>query len=126
MGEYSILEQIKLRLKQFHVETIEKEDGISSDVVVFDEKEDNPLIEQLIKQATQEIVAKRCYPTNYTQEQIENDIKKYESNIVNLAVYDHSQAGESFMASFSENGVSRNWKDRDILFDGIFPFVKAL
>ena len=125
MTEYSTLEQIKLRLKQFHIETVENEDGIS-DVVVFDDKEDNPLIEQLIKQATQEIITKRCYPASYTQEQIEEDIEKYQNNIINLVVYDHSQAGENFMSSYSENGVSRNWRDREDLFVGIYPFIRSL
>mgnify|MGYP000634676128 CR=1 FL=1 len=125
MTEYSTLEQIKLRLKQFHIETVENEDG-TSDVVVFDDKEDNPLIEQLIKQATQEIITKRCYPASYTQEQIEEDIEKYQNNIINLVVYDHSQAGENFMSSYSENGVSRNWRDREDLFVGIYPFIRSL
>lgn len=40
------LEQVKIRLKQFHME---KADG--KDVVVFDKIENNPLIEQLIEQA---------------------------------------------------------------------------
>lgn len=125
MTEYSTLEQIKLRLKQFHIETVENEDG-TSDVVVFDNKEDNPLIEQLVKQVTQEIITKRCYPKSYTQEQIEEDIEKYQDNIINLVVYDHSQAGENFMASYSENGVSRNWRDREDLFVGIYPFIRSL
>ena len=53
-------------------------------------------------------------------------MKQFEDVIVNLAVYDHSQAGEAYMASYSENGVSRSWKDRESLFVGVFPFVKAL
>ena len=53
-------------------------------------------------------------------------MKKYESVIVNLTVYDRSQAGEAYMASYTENGVSRNWKDRDSLLAGVYPFVKVL
>ena len=49
MEEYTILEQVKIRLKQFHIETVDNADGTQSDVVVFDQKEDNPLLEQLIK-----------------------------------------------------------------------------
>ena len=97
-----------------------------SNVVVFDQKEDNPYIEQLIKQARNEVVSKRNYPENYTDEKISEDLKQFEDVIVNLAVYDHSQAGEAYMASYSENGVSRSWKDRESLFVGVFPFVKAL
>lgn len=124
--EYTTLEQVKIRLKQFHIETIENDGETTSDVVVFDNKEDNPIIEQLIKQATEDVKAIRNYPDSYTDEMITEDLKKYQSVIVNLAVYDHSQAGEAFMASYGENGVSRTWKDRGSLFVGVFPFAKSL
>lgn len=118
---FTILEQVKIRLGQFH---IEESDG--TDKTVFDHKEDNPRIQQLIDQATQEVINRRGYPESYTQERIDEDIKKYEGVIVDLAVYDRSQAGEAFMASYSENGVSRTWKDRESLFACVFPFVRFL
>lgn len=126
MDKYTTLEQVKIRLKQFHIKTVTDEDGVTSDVVVFDKKEDNPYIEQLIKQARNEVVSKRNYPESYTDEKISEDLKQFEDVIVNLAVYDHSQAGEAYMSSYSENGVSRSWKDRESLFVGVFPFVKAI
>nr|DAT75703.1 MAG TPA: Protein of unknown function (DUF3199) [Bacteriophage sp.] len=126
MAEYTTLEQVKIRLGQYHIETVTNDNETTSDVVVFDMKEDNPLIEQLINQATEDVKAKRNYPDSYTDEMIAEDLKKHQSVIVNLAVYDHSQAGEEFMASFSENGVSRDWRDRDKLFVGVFPFVDVL
>ena len=126
MEEYTILEQVKIRLKQFHIETVDNADGTKSDVVVFDQKEDNPLLEQLIKQVTNEVMNRRMYPDTYTQEQIYEDMKKFESVIINAVVYDRSQAGESFMQSYSENGVSRTWTDRDKLFKDVYPFVKIL
>ena len=125
-AEYTILSQVKIRLKQFHIETITNEDDTTKDVVVFDNKEDDLLIEQLIKQATEDVKTRRNYPDSYTEEMITEDLKKFEGIIVNLVVYDHSQAGEAFMASYGENGVSRTWKDRDSLFVGVFPFVKML
>lgn len=125
-AEYTILAQVKIRLKQFHIETVTNEDDTTKDVVVFDNKEDDLLIEQLIKQATEDVKARRNYPDNYTDEMIAEDLKKFESVIVNLAVYDHSQAGEAFMASYNENGINRTWRDRDNLFVGVFPFAKVL
>lgn len=125
-AEYTILAQVKIRLKQFHIETITNEDDTTKDVVVFDNKEDDLLIEQLIKQAAEDVKARRNYPDSYTEEMITEDLKKFEGVIINLVVYDHSQAGEEFMASFGENGVSRTWKDRDSLFVGVFPFAKVL
>lgn len=50
-AEYTILAQVKIRLKQFHMETVTNEDDTTKDVAVFDNKEDDLLIEQLIKQA---------------------------------------------------------------------------
>ena len=126
MKKYSTLEQVKIRLEQFHIDTVDNGDDTTSDVVVFDKKEENPLIEQLIDQATEEIRTLRNYPDSYTDERIDEDLNKYQSIIVNLAVYDYSQAGESYMSSYSENGISRNWKDRKELLAGVFPFAKVL
>ena len=123
MAEYTTLEQVKIRLKQFHIDS--KSDSESSEVV-FDHLEENPLLEQLIIQAEADIRAKRMYPESYTEEKIAADIKKFQSVVVNLVVYDRSQAGENFMASYSENGVSRTWRDREDLFVGVFPFAKVL
>lgn len=123
MEEYTTLEQVKIRLKQFHIDS--KSDSESSKVV-FDHFEENPLLEQLISQAEADIRAKRMYPESYTEEKIAADMKKFQSVVVNLVVYDRSQAGENFMASYSENGVSRTWRDREELFVGVFPFAKVL
>ena len=123
MAEYTTLEQVKIRLKQFHIDS--KSDSESSEVV-FDHLEENPLLEQLISQAEADIRAKRIYPKSYTEEKIAADMKKFQSVVVNLVVYDRSQAGENFMASYSENGVSRTWRDREELFVGVFPFAKVL
>lgn len=123
MAEYTTLEQVKIRLKQFHIDS--KSDSESSEVV-FDHLEENPLLVQLISQAEADIRAKRMYPESYTKEKIAADMKKFQSVVVNLVVYDRSQAGENFMASYSENGVSRTWRDREDLFVGVFPFAKVL
>ena len=123
MAEYTTLEQVKIRLKQFHIDS--KSDSESSEVV-FDHLEENPLLEQLISQAEADIRAKRMYPESYTEEKIAADMKQFQSVVVNLVVYDRSQAGENFMASYSENGVSRTWRDREELFVGVFPFAKVL
>lgn len=124
---YTTLEQVKIRLHQYHIDTVKNDDSdTTTSVVVFDNIEDNPLIEQLIEQSRQEIISLRNYPSSYTQEQIDNDLSKYESVIVNLTVYDHSQAGENYMASMNEGGVNRTWKNRNELFAGVFPLVNVI
>ena len=123
---YTTLEQVKIRLHQYHIDTVTNDDGTTSSVVVFDDIEDNPLIEQLIEQSRQEIISLRNYPSSYTQEQIDDDMAKYENVIVNLTVYDHSQAGENYMASMNEGGVNRTWKNRNDLLAGVFPLVNVI
>lgn len=123
---YTTLEQVKIRLHQYHIDTVTNDDDTTTNVVVFDNIEDNPYIEQLIEQSRQEIISLRNYPSSYTQEQIDNDMTKYENVIVNLTVYDHSQAGENYMASMNEGGVNRTWKNRNDLLAGVFPLVKVI
>ena len=125
MSAYTVLEQVKIRLKQFHMETVEN-DGLTSSTVIFDRKEDNPLLEQLINQATEDIKNKRRYPKDYTKEEIEEDLKKYESVLVNVVVYDRMKLGGDFQQSDSENGKSRTWVDRNTLFKEIYPIARIV
>lgn len=125
MSSYTVLEQVKIRLKQFHMETVEN-DGFASNTVMFDRKEDNPLLEQLINQATEDIKNKRRYPKDYTKEKIEEDLKKYESVLVNVVVYDRMKLGGDFQQSDNENGKSRTWVDRNTLFKEIYPIARIV
>lgn len=125
MSSYTVLEQVKIRLKQFHMETVEN-DGFASSTVMFDRKEDNPLLEQLINQATEDIKNKRRYSKDYTKEEIEEDLKKYESVLVNVVVYDRMKLGGDFQQSDSENGKSRTWVDRNTLFKEIYPIARIV
>ena len=125
MSAYTVLEQVKIRLKQFHMETVEN-DGLTSSTVMFDRKEDNPLLEQLINQATEDIKNKRRYPKDYTKEEIEEDLNKYESVLVNVVVYDRMKLGGDFQQSDSENGKSRTWVDRNTLFKEIYPIARIV
>ena len=99
MEEYTILEQVKIRLKQFHIETVDNADGTQSDVVVFAQKEDNPLLEQLIKQVTNEVMNRRMYPSNYTQEQID------ELNTINTYFAEYNKRVEACLKEEAEKEV---------------------
>lgn len=105
---YSRLEQLKIRLRQ---------SGVSGE---------DEFLQQLIFQAEQDVRLYRNYPDNYTEEMIEKDMKKFESIIVNLALYDYNQEGGEFQTSSSENGTSRSWIDRDKILGKVTPFVQIL
>lgn len=105
---YSRLEQLKIRLRQ---------SGVSGE---------NEFLQQLIFQAEQDVRLYRNYPDNYTEEMIEKDMKKFDSIIVNLALYDYNQEGGEFQISSSENGTSRSWIDRDKILGKVTPFISVL
>lgn len=105
---YSRLEQLKIRLRQSDVSS------------------ENEFLQQLIFQAEQDVRLYRNYPDNYTEEMIEKDMKKFDSIIVNLALYDLNQEGGEFQISSSENGTSRSWIDRDKILGKVTPFVQIL
>jgi len=122
MDEKTILEQVKIRLLHYSV------DEETSDIV-FNHVQENPLLQQLIKQAISAIKTERHYENNpdiYTEEKVEDDLKRYENNVVDYVVYYRSQAGESFMKSYSENGVSRSWIDSGKLFAGVTAISKIV
>lgn len=114
---YTILERIKIQLRQFHIENPETED----EKIVFENPEDNPFIEEKIAKATQDVINCRHYPKSYTQEKIENDLKEYENVIIDLTVYDLTKEGGEYQTSSSENGTSRGWVNRETLMSGITP-----
>ena len=105
---YSRLEQLKIRLRQSDVSS------------------ENEFLQQLIFQAEQDVRLYRNYPDNYTEEMIEKDMKKFDSIIVNLALYDYNQEGGEFQISSSEHGTSRSWIDRDKILGKVTPFVQIL
>ena len=53
-------------------------------------------------------------------------MKRFESVIVNLVLYDYNKEGGEFQTSSSENGTSRNWIDREKILAEVIPFVKIL
>ena len=84
---------------------------------------DQKVLEAKVKGAIREIKNRRSYPTHFTEADIEKDLESLYSNIRNLALYDFNQIGVEGQSSHSENSTSRNWKDREDCFKGIFAWA---
>lgn len=77
--------------------------------------------------AIREVKLKRNYgATSYTAKKIESDLYSYYSVIKKVALYDYNQIGAEGEKSHNENGISRNWEDREELFSDVTAFVKVL
>lgn len=114
---YTIFEQVKIRLRQFHME---------KNNIVFDEEEEDPILEQMINQAEEDVKRNRNYQDFYSEEMVNKDMKKFESIVVDLVLYDYQKIGGEFQKSYSENGFSGSWISRDEILGKVTPFVQIL
>lgn len=114
---YMILEQIKIRLDQYHVETISNPDGSTSEKVVFDDLQLNPKLEVLINQNRELILCRVNPPEYYTEEQKEEILEKYKGAVIDMTLYDVAKEGGDFQKSHSELGISRTWISKDEIMD---------
>lgn len=126
MEEYTVLQQLKIRLRQFHIEKVNNEDGTQKEVLVFDHVEENPILEQLIRQAREDIVRCRNYPDNYDETRITDDLKKFLSVQTDLAIYDYNKENMEFETSHTEPGITRSYIKRNEILSQVVPFIHII
>lgn len=120
---FSILEQIKIRLRQF--ETVVDANGDTQ--LDFTEPNENFVILNLVDKAKQDIRMYRHYPASYTEEDIEKDIAENYSNIlVELVLFDYATEGAEFETTHNENGVNRTFVKRESILGKVIPFCNVL
>ena len=84
------------------------------------------LLESKVKNALREVKSARKYPKTFTEELIAEDMERYVSNVYKLALYDYNRSGVEETSSFSGNGESRAYIEREKLFSGIIPIGGAV
>lgn len=86
---------------------------------------DPDLLSDMVKDVIDEVKEARNYPSNYTEQMINEDLYELKAKIKKIAIYDYSKDGADGETSHSENGISRSYTDRDKLFNGIRPFIRV-
>lgn len=125
--DYTLLERIKIRLRQFDIqEQTDEKTGKTTEVVVFNHKEDNPFLNELIDKAKQDVIAYRNYPKGYSDEMIAEDVKKLENIIIEVVLYDYDAEGIEGTKQHGENGVNQTFVKRESILGQVIPFVKVL
>lgn len=82
------------------------------------------LLEVKVDGAISDVKRARYYPSSYSDEMIESDLVRFESNIRNIALYDYNLIGVEGQTSSSENGENRSYVDRNKLFSGVIPLSR--
>lgn len=100
-------------------------EDLKSELSVTDPKFKPELIIPKIKGAIREVRRARNYPKHYTESAIVEDLENYYSNIRNIALFDYNLIGGEFQESYSENGKSGSFVNRNSLFAGIIPISRT-
>ena len=87
---------------------------------LFSEK----LLRSKIKSAYKDVQRARRYPKTYSEAAIEEDMKGYESAIEDVARFDYNAVGSEGLSSYSADGTSIKYNDRDKLFYGVLPIAR--
>ena len=81
------------------------------------------VLKKKVESAAKEVALARNYPDSYTQEEKTTDLRRFYSNIRNIALYDYNQMGAEFQSYSGEGAIFRNYTDRRRLFYGVTPFA---
>lgn len=80
-----------------------------------------------VDNAIREVKRRRNYKaSNMSNEEIEEDLENYYTNIHNVALFDYNQIGDEFQSAMTENGTRREYVDREKLFVGVAAFQQAM
>ena len=88
------------------------------------DKVNETLLRIKVEGAFRDVKNARNYPSIYSQAQIEADMIKYYSNIESIARYDYNKVGAEGQSSYSADGTSIRYLNRDKLFYGVYPISR--
>lgn len=96
--------------------------------ILADEPQADLLSESLLRSkingAYREVKRARNYPNTYSAEQIDEDMEKFYSNIEAIARFDYNAVGSEGLSSYSADGTSIHYQDRNKLFYGVYPIAR--
>lgn len=77
-----------------------------------------------VKGAYREVRRARNYPSTYSESKIESDMQNFYSNIQNIARFDYNQVGSEGLSSYTGDGTTLHYNDRNKLFSGVYPIAR--
>lgn len=88
------------------------------------EKVSTNTVNIIVKAIVREFIQKREYPDTMSDEEVLADLEKYYATMLRLAEYDYNMIGAEGQTSHSENGVSRQFVDRNSFFNDVYKYVR--
>lgn len=85
---------------------------------------DADMLEAKVHNAYREVKTARNYPKTYPQSVIDDDMEEHYSYIKSIALYDYTKIGAEGQDSYSADGETIKYTDRDKLFAGVLPLAR--
>lgn len=115
------LETLKSEILEELQNQLENEVGYDANIV---SSKLNVAFREVLQARTQKY--KGAYPSDMSDDQKYADLSQFYSHIFNLALFDYNTIGIEFQTSSTENSVTRTYRDRDRLFNGIVPLSRIV
>lgn len=87
---------------------------------------DADMLSEIVDSAINEIETIRNYPSDYTEDMIQSDMSRFYNNVYELALYDFNQIGAEGETGHTENGITRQYKDRNACLKGVRPISAVI
>lgn len=94
---------------------------LKREIIAADGQVNETLLEIKVDGAYQDVKMARAYPSSYSEEYINKDIERYYSNILNIARFDYGNVGAEGQSTYSADGTSIHYLNRDKYFKGVYP-----
>lgn len=96
-------------------------EDLTAELEITDKKFNPALLKIKLANALKDVKEARRYPNEYSQDDIEMDMRNYYSNIRSITINDYNKIGIDTEEQHTENGTSSHYVDRNKLFSGILP-----
>lgn len=99
-------------------------DELKTELLVTEgDKFNETLLKSKVKSAYRAVQTARRYPLSYTEAMIESDMKKYYTQVHDIALYDYNQIGAEGQTQYTQDGVTVHYLERNKLFYGVLPIA---
>lgn len=94
----------------------------------FDKKRGMSLAESCVDRAIKKFRTYRCYPSTFTEADVENDMRQFYACILDLAFYCWDKQGIQFETTHTENTTQRTFISETTVFKeyGVCKYVQFL
>ena len=99
-------------------------EDLKEELEITDPQFNEKLLRVKVKQAIREVIGAMGCDQSSVDDDLENELSRYYSNIRNIALYQYESIGAEFSTSIKEDSDTRQMMNYNDLFAGIIPLAR--